>query len=266
MIFLDVTPIAAAAGLLIGLTLGMLGGGGSILTVPAFVYIIGFSPKLAIAMSLAVVGTTSLFAAVGHLKRGNLELHTAIPFGIVTMAGAYVGAHLSVFVSGTTQLVMLSLVMLASAVSMLRSSRRDAKQGAVSTSVVASPRPFWQLGIVGFCVGILTGLVGIGGGFLIVPALVVLGSVEMRKAVGTSLLIMAATTTTGYLGYTGKFDIPWGFLVVFTVLTISGSMVGVALSSRVPVSSLKKGFALMLIVVGALILYQNLTATTALTS
>ncbi len=159
---------------LVGLSLGLMGGGGSILTVPIFVYVLGFDPKLAIAMSLPVVGATSLVGAVNHWRNGNVNLKMAATFGLVAMGGAYLGARLAVFVSGAFQLILLAIVMLAAAISMFRSATRASRQ---KTAAVVDPGRGMPLGLmvpVALCVGVLTGLVGIGGGFLVVPALVIL--------------------------------------------------------------------------------------------
>jgi hypothetical protein len=167
------TPLGLAA--LIGLSLGVIGGGGSILTVPIFVYVLGFDPKLAIAMSLPVVGGTSLIGAISHWKEGNVKLKMAALFGIIAMAGAYAGARLAIFLSGSLQLALLAIVMLIAAVSMFRSARRDSRPVA-NTTPETPAMPVGLLVPVALGVGLVTGLVGIGGGFLVVPALVVLAT------------------------------------------------------------------------------------------
>jgi uncharacterized membrane protein YfcA len=235
---------------MIGLSLGLLGGGGSILTVPVLVYVIGFAAKPAIAMSLPVVGATSLVGAIIHWRLGNVRLGTAALFGALTMIGAYLGAKGAVFVSGAFQLLLLSLVMVIAAVLMFRrSGPREA----------TSDRPP-RLGLivpVALGVGLLTGIVGIGGGFLVVPALVLLAGVPMRQAVGTSLTVIAMNSASGFIGYLGNVPIDWAFLAKFTALALVGMIVGVAASSRVPQAALKRGFAVFLIVTGSFVLYKN---------
>ncbi|HSG82293.1 MAG TPA: sulfite exporter TauE/SafE family protein, partial [Gemmatimonadota bacterium] len=163
--------IGTALGLLIGLALGMLGGGGSILTVPAFVYVLGFEAKPAIAMSLAVVGVTALVGAVGHWRVGNVHLRVALVFGGVAMAGAYLGAKLSVFFSGSTQLTLFAAVMIAAAYFMLRGRVPGVSVEQTGIHLRRGDRiPIALIVLAGIAVGILTGLVGVGGGFLIVPA------------------------------------------------------------------------------------------------
>jgi len=233
----------------IGLALGLLGGGGSILTVPVLVYVLGIGAKPAIAMSLAIVGTTSLLGAALHRRLGNVRLDVAVPFGLVAMLGAYAGATLARSLSGATQLALLAIVMLAAAVSMLRNAHAEAPAGASPRLALLMP--------VGFGVGVLTGVVGIGGGFLIVPALVLLARLPMRQAVGTSLLVIAMNSGAGLAGYLGVVPLDWRFLAGFTTVAGIGALVGTTLGARVPQHALKRGFAVFLLVVGGFVLYRN---------
>lgn len=238
----------------VGLSLGVLGGGGSILTVPIFVYVLGFAAKPAIAMTLPVVGITSLVGATGHWRAGNVKLREALAFGLVAMAGAYAGARLAVLLSGGIQLTMLAVVMLAAAISMLRRSAPGAPSGG---SVTTAPVSRWVVLAVGVGVGMLTGLVGIGGGFLIVPALVLLARLPMKQAVGTSLIVIAMNSAAGFTGYVGQVDIPWRFVSAFTAVAIVGILVGTYLVRFVSQQALKRAFAVFLLLVGSAILYQN---------
>lgn len=242
--------VGLALAALIGLSLGLLGGGGSILTVPVFVYVLGIAAKPAIAMSLPVVGITSLVSAALHWRLGNVRLRTAIPFGLIAMIGAFAGAKLSVFMTGTAQLALLALVMLAAAASMLR--------GRGARSAPAQPEPRLTLIIpVALGVGLLTGLVGIGGGFLVVPALVLIAGVPMKEAVGTSLLVIAMNSMSGFAGYLGTVELDWGFLTAFTMIAVLGAVAGTALVARVPQGTLKRVFAVFLLAMGVFVLYQN---------
>jgi hypothetical protein len=238
----------------VGLSLGVLGGGGSILTVPIFVYVLGFAAKPAIAMTLPVVGVTSLVGAAGHWRAGNVKIREALAFGLVAMAGAYAGARLAVLLSGAMQLTMLAVVMLAAAISMLRRSGQRAT-GAESSD--NEPISRWVVLVVGVGVGMLTGLVGIGGGFLIVPALVLLAHLPMKQAVGTSLVVIAMNSAAGFTGYVGQVDIPWTFVSMFTAVAIVGIIVGTYLVRFVSQQALKRAFAVFLLLVGSAILYQN---------
>lgn len=236
---------------LIGLSLGVLGGGGSILTVPIFVYVLGFEPKESIAMSLAVVGATSLFGTVGHWRAGNVNLRVALIFGTVAMAGTYLGARLAVFFSGSAQLTLFAIVMLAAAFFMF--TDRNAR----GVPAPAGRMPATLIIAEGIAVGVLTGLVGVGGGFLVVPALVVLGRIPMKEAVGTSLLVIAMKSAAGFMGYVGQVDVPWAFMSGFTAVAVAGILAGTYLVRFVPQSALKRSFAVFLVIMGTAILYQN---------
>jgi uncharacterized membrane protein YfcA len=215
------------------------------------VYVLGFDPKLAIAMSLPVVGTAALIGVVSHWRAGNVRLQTAAMFGSVAMVGSFTGARASTLLTGRAQLLILGAVMVVAAASMLRSAARDTV--AVSEE---PPHPVLMLG-VGFGIGLLTGVIGIGGGFLIVPALVILGRVPMKSAVGTSLLVIALNSTSGYLGHAGREVVPWDFVTRFTAVAVIGILAGTALVRHIPTRTLKRAFAFLLVVIGVLILWQN---------
>ena len=262
---MELLGLALAA--LIGLSLGILGGGGSILTVPIFVYVLGFGAKEAIAMSLAVVGTVSLFGTFSHWKAGNVNLRVATIFGVVAMAGTYLGARLAVYFSGAAQLLLFAVVMLIAAFFMFREKEpiaaevgeTDALEGAPVKPGGADVKEM-SLGLIameGIAVGILTGLVGVGGGFLIVPALVLLGKIPMKQAVGTSLLVIAMKSAAGFVGYLGQVEVPWDFMAIFTAVAIAGIFAGTYLVKFLSQAVLKRGFAVFLVVMGVFILYQN---------
>ncbi len=247
--------IGFALALLIGLSLGVLGGGGSILTVPIFVYVMEYEPKLAIAMSLPVVGATSLVGAVGHWRAGNFNLKVALLFGVLAMAGAFAGARLSALVSGIAQLVLLAIVMLVSSVLMMR--RKSAPDAAPTDGEATRRAPLALVAAAGIGVGILTGLVGIGGGFLFVPALHLLARVPMKTAVGTSLLVIAMNTAAGLAGYSGQVSIPWAIVGAFVVAAAIGIVVGTRIVARVSQGGLRRAFAAFLVLMAAFILVQN---------
>jgi uncharacterized membrane protein YfcA len=238
--------------ILMGVSLGLLGGGGSILAVPILVYAAGFGSKEAIAASLAVVGLTSLVAAVGHWRAGNVNPRVALLFGVVAMAGTFLGARLAVFFSGAAQLSLFAAVMIVAAYFMFRESEAKPHESPEGMGM-----PYALVVAEGVAVGVLTGLVGVGGGFLIVPALVVLGKVPMKQAVGTSLLVIAMKSTAGFVGYLGQVEIPWGYLGLFTAVAVAGSLFGTRLARHVPQGALEKVFAVFLVAMGAFILYQN---------
>jgi uncharacterized membrane protein YfcA len=240
--------------LLIGITLGLLGGGGSILTVPVFVYVLHYDPKFAIAMSLPVVGATSLVGAIGHWRAGNVRIPSALAFGVFAMTGAYTAARLSRHVTGRTQLFLLSVVMLVAAALMLRDSFRPAALAPVPLSPVALRL---TLAAAGLSVGVVTGVIGIGGGFLIVPALVLLARVPMRQAVGTSLLVIAMNSLAGFLGQHDASAVPVRFVVTFSAVAMGGILAGAQLARYVDPRTLKRAFAVFLLVIAALMLWQG---------
>jgi uncharacterized membrane protein YfcA len=254
--------LGVALAVLVGLSLGLLGSGGSVLTVPIFVYVLGFAAKPAIAMSLPVVGATSLIGALGHARAGNVNLSVALVFGGIAMVGSYAGARGAALVPGGVQLLLLGAVMLAAAASMLRQSLRTGRIEDRTPSLGARRSP-WLVALAGFGVGMLTGLVGIGGGFLIVPALVLLARVPMRQAVGTSLAVITMNSAAGLLGYLGAVEIAWGVLAQFVAVAASGVLAGASLGRSLSAVALKRVFAVFLLVVGALMLYQNRAALSA---
>ena len=242
-------PLGLALAAVIGLSLGLLGGGGSILTVPIFVYVLGYEAKPAIAMTLLVVAATSAVGALGHWREGHVNPRLALTFGLVAMVGAYAGARLAVLIPGPVQLATLGVVMLAASAAMFRGRPADAEGAAA--------RPLPLMLAAGLAVGGLTGVVGVGGGFLIVPALVLLARLPMKDAVGTSLVVIAMNAASGFAGYVGEVAIPWGFVALFTVVAIGGILAGTRLVRFVSQQQLRRGFAVFLVAIGVLVLYQN---------
>ncbi len=246
--------------LVVGLSMGLLGAGGSILAVPIFVYIIGFEVKSSIAMSLAVVGATSLVGAIQHWRIRNVNLRIAVMFAPAAMAGTYLGARLAVVFSGGAQMVLFGTVLMAAGLSMLRETGRTGDVGG--WHVRRSVGTMALIILEALAVGVLTGLVGVGGGVLIVPVLDLLGGVPMKQAVGTSLLIITLKSFAGFVGYLGQVDVAWGFTAGFTGIAVLGILVGGRLAQFVSARSLKRGFAVLILVMGVVILYQNLFRTT----
>lgn len=244
---------------LIGVSLGLLGGGGSILTVPILVYVLGFSAKEGIAMGLAVVGVTSLAGAVGHWRKGNVRVASALGFGAIAMTGTYGGARLSVFMSGAAQLILFAGVMLVAAVFMFLNGRKDlaARPADRKTQAPGRRAQLFVVALSALGVGALTGIAGVGGGFLIVPALVLLVGLNMKEAVGTSLLVIALNSVTGFVGYLGQVDVPWAFLSIFTAVAVGGITFGTWASHYVSQPALKRAFSVFLVLMGVFILFKN---------
>lgn len=247
--------------LAIGLTLGLLGSGGSILTVPVLVYLVGHNDKAAIAESLAIVGAIAFVGMLPYARKRQVDWRSVALFGIPGMGGTYAGAWLAKFVSGPLQLVLFAVVMLLAAVVMFRKSKVEA--GTSDDTNRRTHHAAWKVVLEGLVVGVVTGLVGVGGGFLIVPALVVLGGLPMRLAVGTSLVVVSLKSFTGffkYLGILGAFGsgVDWNTIGVFALVGIVGSLIGNVLSQRIQQEALKRAFAGFLVVMGFFVLVREL--------
>lgn len=244
---------AIAFGLVIGATLGLLGGGGSILTVPIFVYVLGFGPKEAIAMSLAVVGVASAAGVATHWRTGSVQVRVGLVFGAFAMLGTYAGTRIATFLTGAAQLALFGVVMVTAAAFMASTPGAQAAACAPARTQAAGVGLLVAGALV---VGLLTGLVGVGGGFLIVPALVLL-ALPIRAAVSTSLLIIALNCVVGLYGYLGRVNISWTAVALVTAGTVPGIATGAYLHRLVPPEALRRGFAAFLILIAAFILYQN---------
>ncbi len=252
----------------IGISLGLLGGGGSVLALPVLVYVMGVEPKAAIAMTLIIVGTGSLIGAIPHALRGNVDLKTTLVFGLATTIGAYGGARIATlpFVSSTFQLLLFAVAMLLAAVLMIRrSSNPPPEEEDLLVKPLCKYCWLW-LPTEGVGVGMLTGLVGVGGGFAIVPALVLLGKVPIKKAIGSSLLIISANAIAGLLGYLGRVSLDWSLTVTFTFLAALGTVLGGYLAQYVEAKNLQKAFGYFLLGVAAFVLFQNRPRSSSATS
>lgn len=242
------------AAVLVGLALGVLGGGGSILTVPILVYLAGQEPKQAIAMSLFVVGVTSVVGAVSHARAGRVRWRTGLVFGAAGMAGAYGGGRLAELVPGTWLLVGFAVMMIATAVAMIRG------RGDGTPARPCAELPVARVIAEGLAVGAVTGLVGAGGGFLVVPALALLGGLPMAVAVGTSLVVIAMKSFAGLAGYLATVHIDWKLAALVTVAAVAGSLIGGRLAGRIPEAVLRKGFGWFVLVMGGFVLAGQLPA------
>lgn len=251
--------VGVALGFVIGFALGLLGGGGSILTVPIFVYILGFEAKAAIAMSLVVVGLTSLAGTFNHWREGHVRFRVALLFGVVAMVGTFFGTRLATRLNGAEQLAIFAVVMLIAAGFMVRRRRPVPKATAAPLRGGARVSSMAFTAAEGLVVGSLTGLVGVGGGFLIVPALV-WGGLGMGDAVGTSLLAIAMNCGVGVAGYLGHVSIAWLSVAMVTIGTIPGITAGTYAMRFVSQQALRRGFAVLLVGLAAYMLLRNLPA------
>ena len=237
----------------IGLVLGLLGSGGSILTVPVLVYLAGQPDKVAIAESLAIVGAIASVGAASYARQGLVDWQAVAGFGAPGIVGTYGGAALAAHVPGAVQLVLFGAVMLAAAGAMLRGRPEGRAQEGRSAGAVAA---------VGAGVGVMTGLVGVGGGFLLVPALVLVVGLDVRLAVGTSLSVIVLNSLTGFVAYLDVLGeaggaVDWGLVGGIAAVGVVGSIVGSRLSGRVPQAALRRSSAGLLVVMGLFILYTE---------
>ncbi len=249
--------------LLIGLSLGLIGGGGSILAVPILVYVLGIDAKTAIAMSLAIVGIVSLIGVIPHWKQGNVNLKTAISFTPPAMLGAFLGARLAALplVTDTIQLVCFALIMLVASFFMIRKPKEkqnDHLELSVPKKYQSQFKYPWLVIILeGLGVGVLTGFVGVGGGFAIIPALVLLGRIPMKEAIGTSLLIITFKSATGFIGYLNQVNINWNLMLSFTTVAVLGVIWGAYFSGKIQGTKLQRAFGYFLIATAIFILIKR---------
>jgi uncharacterized protein len=252
------------ASLLIGITLGLIGGGGSILTLPVLVYLMGVEPSTAVFYSLFIVGVTSLTGAVRMYYQKHINLKVAFSFGIASIITVIIirkvvlpyipvtivlGQGLSVAYS-TIVLVVFALLMLFASLAMIKPSKTvDIKPGNFS---------FFSLVKYGLGIGLLTGFLGAGGGFLLIPALVIVMHVPMKQAIGTSLLIIAMNTLFGFVADVTTIPIEWSLLLKVSALAIAGIFIGTALGKKINAVQLKKSFGWFVLVMGLFIIVKEL--------
>lgn len=236
-------------GFAIGLSLGLLGGGGSILMVPALVYLLGQSPQAAVTTSLAVVGANSLMGANFHRTQGTLNWRIALVFGWVGMLTAFLASGFSKLISPTVLLIAFAVLMLIIGSFLL--VRKDLQEA------VSFEKPLWVTLLSGAVVGALTGVLGVGGGFLIVPALVVLVGLSMQVAVGTSLVIITMNSIAGLLGHIHDNSIQPLMILVFVISGLAGTFVGSRLAKHLPAKKLQTAFAWFVILLAIFLLVDN---------
>lgn len=243
--------LSLVLGFMIGGSLGLLGGGGSILTVPALVYLIGQSPQLAVTTSLAIVGANSALGASFHRAQGSVNWRVAMIFGGVGMIVSYFSAGLSNHFSPAVLMVAFALLMMGIGI-LLLTRRRGSEMLAVPEHL-----PIWKVFAGGAVVGVLTGILGVGGGFLIVPALVMLVGLPMRQAVGTSLVVIAMNSFAGFAGHLGADTLDLTLIGIFVISGVIGTFVGSKLANRIPAERLRQAFSIFVIALALFLLVDN---------
>lgn len=236
--------------LVAGVLLGLLGGGGSILMVPVFTLVAALSPEEAIASSLCVVAIASMVAALGHALAGRVDVRVGLVFGTAGMAGAFAGSKLSTLVPGNVLLLAFAVMMIATGIAMLRPRRVAGPE----TRQLVIPRVIMQ----GLAVGTITGFVGAGGGFLVVPTLVLFGGVAIERAIGTSLLVIALQSSAGFVGHLGHVDLDGRMLAAVTAVAALGSIAGFVMSRHVAPATLRRGFGVFVLVMAAVVVARVL--------
>jgi uncharacterized membrane protein YfcA len=259
------------AAILMGMTLGMIGGGGSILTVPILVYLFQVDAVLATAYSLFIVGLTSLVGGIKYLQRQEVDIKTALIFGFPSFIGVYLTRSYLVpalpdpvfsysnLILSKALLVMIvfSILMVLASFSMIKQS--DKQKSENHKKQLSPTLKFLLIGLEGLVVGGVTGFVGAGGGFLIIPALVILVGLPMKIAVGTSLFIIAAKSLFGFIGDIQRQPtMDWKLLIILSVISILGLFLGVSLSKKVSEKTLKKSFGYFVLMMGTVILIDQL--------
>ncbi|WP_315598990.1 sulfite exporter TauE/SafE family protein [Porphyromonas endodontalis] len=257
------------ASILIGLSLGLIGGGGSILTVPVLVYLFGIDPILGTAYSLFIVGVTSVIGSISYSRHSLVDVRTAIIFGLPSIVAVFLTrAYLVpaipqevlrlgdlIIDRGMMLMLLFAILMLVASIGMIRPTTKSPK--SPQSALTHRKYPYILILIEGLVVGSLTGLVGAGGGFLIIPALVILGRLPMKQAIGTSLVIISAKSLLGFLGESGLRGLDWGFLLSVTAFAILGIFLGMKLSHRIDGARLKPTFGWFVFVMGIYIILKE---------
>ena len=249
--------------LLIGLVLGLTGGGGSILTVPILVYLMSINPVTATAYSLFIVGTTSTFGAIQNYRKNLVDLKNGFIFAIPSFVAVYLTRKYIVpeipkiilespilITKDTFLMLFFAVIMIFGALSVLKKKSQDTQN--------EEKRNLILIGIQTFTIGIIIGLVGAGGGFLIIPSLILFAKLPMRKAVGTSLFIIAMNSLVGFMGDVQNLVIDWMFLLIFSAISVVGIFIGMYLTKYTNENQLKKIFAYFVLLMAAIILLKEM--------
>lgn len=257
------------AAILIGVSLGLLGAGGSILTVPILVYFLGIAPVLATGYSLFIIGVSSCIGAVGYMKKKMLDYKIALTFGIPSLITVFLTRHFLLpsipqilftlfqveFTKDKAMMILLSLLMFTASLSMIRKDKISKKEDTEPIS----KKDYLFIVLKGLLVGLITGMVGVGSGFLIVPALILLNHMHMKKAVGTSLLIIAGNSLVGFAGDLSiGIELDWKILLLFSGLSTIGIFIGMYASRFIPEVRLKPAFGWFILLMGVFIIFKEI--------
>ncbi len=261
---MDTTLVLGYIGaLIVGLVLGLIGGGGSILTVPLLVYLLGYNPVVATAYSLFVVGTSSLVGTYQKHKKGHVDFKTGLAFSFPSFVAVYLSRRYLVpgipdtiidfgdylLTKNMGIMIFFAFIMIFASFSMIKKQKKNGTH--------LPSQPYYKTFVQGLIIGTITGIIGAGGGFLYVPALVVWANIPMKRAVGTSLIIVTINSLIGFMGDVQTLDIEWGFLLSFTIISIAGIILGVFLSKFISAKRLKKGFGFFILFMAVYIIYKE---------
>jgi uncharacterized protein len=249
-----VTILSSLIPLLIGFTLGLIGGGGSVLAVPALVYLFGLDAKSSIAVSLLVVGISALISVLVHQSRKKIPIKKIIPFSISGMLGSFLAAKfIAPYLSNSLQLIYFAVMIVVVSIYMFtKKSKEDMNEIDLGVNYTLAI-------IIGFILGLITGLIGVGGGFLIVPVLVYFMKLQLHTAIASSLIVIAMQAITGFIVYSKYINVEYNFIVTFSIIFFIGSFIGARFSSKVPVQILNKIFAIILFLIGIFVVVKEIT-------
>ncbi len=250
--------IAAIFAVCIGLLLGLLGGGGSILTVPVLVYVLDFDAKGAIVTSLIIVVITSSIAMISYARKGCVCWKTGFSFSVTGVIGAFLGGRISAYIPDEILLLLFTIVMLIASFYMLRSKPVEATKIPLRDGLCPSELPLLAIFFDGFMVGAITGLVGVGGGFLLVPALSFLVGLPIHAAIGTSLMIITLQSIAALAGHADQINFDPQIVAMFSALAVTGSLIGSSLSHMISAKNLKQAFGVFVLLIACFMLYQDL--------
>lgn len=250
--------LATIFAILTGLLLGLLGGGGSILTVPVLVYVLGFDARDAIVTSLIIIAITSFIAMISYARKGCVCWKTGFLFSITGVIGAFLGARISAYIPDEILLFLFAIVMLIASFYMLRSTPVTKAKHSFSNGLCPVELPLLAILFDGFMIGIITGVFGVGGGFLLVPALIFLVGLPIHAAIGTSLIIITLQSIAALAGHADHISLDPKIVVMFSGLAIIGSLIGSSLSHKISPKNLKQGFGIFVLLIACFMLYQKI--------